>query len=86
MIYKLYCDTRSGLWLVMLETISTGEWRRVFSSTTKDTCQSWMRDNPLPTSESERIHAENLARVTSDSYRRAERGVAQKEKAIRTKV
>lgn len=37
-------------------------------------------------SESERIHAENLARVTSDGYRRTERGVARKEKAIRTKV
>ena len=37
-------------------------------------------------SESERIHAENLARVTSDSYRRAERGVARKEKAIRRNV
>jgi hypothetical protein len=29
---------------------------------------------------------ENLARVTSDAYRRAERGIARKEKAIRTKV
>ena len=37
-------------------------------------------------SESERIHAENLARVTSDSYRRAERGIARKEKAIRRAV
>jgi hypothetical protein len=36
--------------------------------------------------ESERIHAENLARVSSSSYRRAERGIARKEKAIRTKV
>jgi hypothetical protein len=37
-------------------------------------------------SDAERIHAENLARVSSDSYRRAERGIARKEKAIRTKV
>jgi hypothetical protein len=37
-------------------------------------------------SDAERIHAENLARVSSDAYRRAERGIARKEKAIRTKV
>lgn len=37
-------------------------------------------------SERERIHAENLARVTSNSYRRAERGIARKEKAIRRNV
>ena len=36
--------------------------------------------------ESERIHAENLARVTSNAYRRAERGIARKEKAIRRAV
>ena len=37
-------------------------------------------------SESELIHAENLARVSSDAYRRAEKSVARREKAIRTKV
>jgi hypothetical protein len=37
-------------------------------------------------SDAERIHAENLARVTSDSYRRIEKSVGRKEKAIRTKV
>jgi hypothetical protein len=36
--------------------------------------------------ESERIHAENLARVTSDAYRRAVRGVGRKEKTIRRNV
>jgi hypothetical protein len=36
--------------------------------------------------ESERIHAENLARVTSNAYRRIEKGVARREKTIRTKV
>ena len=46
-VHKLWCDTRSGIWFVMLEVIGTGEWTRVFSATTKDTCQSWMRDNPL---------------------------------------
>ena len=34
-------------------------------------------------SESERIHAENLARVSSNAYRRIEKGIARKEKAIR---
>jgi hypothetical protein len=37
-------------------------------------------------SERERIHAENLARVTSEGYRRIEKSVAHREKAIRTKV
>ena len=37
-------------------------------------------------SESERIHAENLARVSSDSYRRIEKSVSRTETAIRTKV
>ena len=36
--------------------------------------------------ESERIHAENLARVSSEGYRRIERGIARKARAIRTKV
>ena len=46
-VLKLWCDTRSGIWNVMLETIATGEWTRVFSATTKETCESWMRDNPV---------------------------------------
>ena len=37
-------------------------------------------------SDAERIHAENLARVTSNAYRRIEKGVARREKTIRTKV
>ena len=36
--------------------------------------------------ESERVHAENLARVTSESYRRIEKGVARSERAIRKAV
>ena len=36
--------------------------------------------------ESERIHAENLARVTSESYRRAAKSVGRREKAIRRNV
>ena len=36
--------------------------------------------------EAERIHAENLARVTSDAYRRAEKSVGRREKAIRRAV
>jgi hypothetical protein len=36
--------------------------------------------------ESERIHAENLARVTSPAYRRVERKVAKAERAIRKAV
>ena len=41
---------------------------------------------PCTLKESERIHAENLARVASDAYRRIERGIARKEKAIRRNV
>jgi predicted DNA-binding protein (UPF0278 family) len=37
-------------------------------------------------SESDRIHAENLARVSSESYRRIEKGTGRKEKAIRRAV
>jgi len=44
MIYKLWCDPRSGIWCVMLETIAAGEWTRVFSATTKATCQSWIQE------------------------------------------
>ena len=43
----------------------------------------WRDTYPL---EHERIHAENLARVTSDSYRRIEKSVARREKAIRRAV
>jgi hypothetical protein len=46
-VYKIHCNTRCGLWEVMLETLSTGEWTRVFSATNKDTCKSWVRDNPI---------------------------------------
>jgi len=37
-------------------------------------------------SESERIHAENLARVTSESYRRIEKSVNRSLKAIRRNI
>jgi hypothetical protein len=37
-------------------------------------------------SESERVHAENLARVSSDAYRRAEKSVNRSLKAIRRNV
>ena len=37
-------------------------------------------------SESERIHAENLARVTSDAYKRIEKSVGRREKTIRRNV
>ena len=36
--------------------------------------------------ESERIHADNLARVSSESYRRIEKSVGRIEKAIRRAV
>ena len=43
----------------------------------------WRDTYPL---EPDHIDAENLARVTSPAYRRVEKSVARKEKAIRTKV
>jgi hypothetical protein len=43
----------------------------------------WRDTYPL---ESERIHAENLARVTSPAYRRVERKVAKAERAVRKAV
>jgi hypothetical protein len=41
---------------------------------------------PCTLKESEHIHAENLARVSSDSYRRAEKSVNRSLKAIRRAV
>jgi len=41
---------------------------------------------PCTLRESERIHAENLARVTSKEYRRAEKSVNRSLKAIRRNV
>jgi len=43
----------------------------------------WHDTYPL---EPERIHAENLARVSSDAYRRVEKSVARREKTIRRNV
>jgi len=43
----------------------------------------WRDTYPL---ESERIHAENLARVSSEAYRRAEKSVGRSLKAIRRNI
>jgi hypothetical protein len=52
----------------------------------RTTAQKWADLENARILDRERIHAENLARVTSPAYKRAERAVSRQEKTIRRAV
>ena len=52
----------------------------------RKTARKWAELENARYSESERIHAENLARVSSPAYRKAQSAVTRAEKSIRKNV